>query len=205
MNDGRFEIRDDLKRAGTEGPVSEQPGKTHEQGTPVDTQVYIRTATPSDRARLRRMFSRASTETVNLRFHLPYPEVPERKLGLMLDADHHAKEALVAVVGEEIVGHTMYVRHGEGSEAEMAIVVEDGWQSMGVGKSLLSELAQIAKSRGIETLTGEVLGTNRRMLGLAAKFAGTGYTINDDVYHIHLPLRMLQPTERAARTPGRAA
>ena len=151
------------------------------------------------------MFSRASPETIYRRFHTPYPGVPERTLALMLDVDHHDKESLVAVAEGEIVGHAMYARLGDGGEAEMAIIVEDGWQSKGVGKLLLSELAERARLRGIETFTGEVLGENRRMLGLAAMFAGTQYTIKDGLYHVRMPLRAFEPTAHAARTLRRAA
>ena len=155
-----------------------------------DTQVYIRIATPSDREKLRAMFARSSSKTIYRRFHTPFPEVPNWMVTLMLDADHHDKESLVAVAEERIVGHAMYARLGDDGEAEMAIVVEDEWQSMGVGKSLLSELEERATLRGIETFVGEVLGENRPMLGLAAKsFAGTGYAIEDGAYHVRMPLR----------------
>ena len=167
-----------------------------------DTQVYIRIATPSDGEKLRAMFARSSPKTIHRRFHTPFPEVPNWMVALMLDADRHDKESLVAVAEEKIVGHAMYVRLGEGTEAEMAIVVEDGWQSKGVGKSLLLELEERATLRGIETFVGEVLGENRAMLGLAAKsFAGTGYAIEDGVYHVRMPLR----TEPAAQPLRRAA
>jgi GNAT superfamily N-acetyltransferase len=177
------------------------------QGPRIATQVSIRVATPRDAERLRRMFSRVSSETLYRRFLIPHSEVPERTLALMLDFDHHDKEFLVAVAEEdEIVGHAMYVRLGDGTEAEMAIIVEDGWQSKGVGKLLLFELAQRARLRGIEVFSGEVLGTNRRMLGLAAAmFSGTDYTIKDGLYHVRMPLRTPEPTAYAARTLRRAA
>ena len=154
------------------------------------------------------MFSRVSPETIHRRFHVPYPDVPERTLALMLDAeDHHDKESLVAVAQEEeeVVGHAMYARLRDGGEAEMAIIVEDGWQSKGVGKLLLCELAQRAKLRGIETFTAEVLGENRRMLGLAAMFAGTDYAIRDGVYHVRMPLGKPDSATYTARTLRRAA
>jgi GNAT superfamily N-acetyltransferase len=167
-----------------------------------DTQAYIRIATPSDGEKLRAMFSRASSSTIHRRFHIPYPEVPEWMVALMLGADHHDKEALVAVAEEKIIGHAMYARLGDDAEAEMAIVVEDEWQSMGVGKSLLSELEERAKSRGIETFTGEVLGTNRAMLGLAAMFCGTDYTMEDGVYHVRMPLRTPEPAAQQDVRPA---
>ena len=170
-----------------------------------DTQVYIRIATPSDSEKLRSMFARASSETIYKRFHIPHPEVPEWMVNLMLGTDHHDKESLVAVAEEKIVGHAMYVRFGDDTEAEMAIIVEDRWQSMGVGKALLSELEERARLRGIDTFTGEVLATNRAMLGLAAMFAGTDYKIEDGVYHVRMPLQTIESAASVQQDLRRAA
>jgi acetyltransferase len=170
-----------------------------------DKQAYIRIATPLDSEKLRGMFSRSSTETIYRRFHIPYPEVPEWMVAMMLSADHHDKEVLVAVAEEKVVGHAMYARLEIDGEAEMAIMVEDGWQSKGVGRSLLSELAERAKRRAIETFTGEVLATNRPMLGLAAMFSGTDYTVEEAVYHVRMPLQATKPAASAPRAVRRAA
>ena len=205
MNDRRARIGEDLMELEMEGLVHEGAGQTHGEGPRIGTQVSIQVATPRDGESLRRMFSRVSSETIYRRFLIPYPEVPERTIALVLDVDHNDKEFLVAIAEEEIIGHAMYARFGDGTEAEMAIIVEDGWQSKGVGKLLLSELAQRARLRGIELFTGEVLGTNRRMLGLAAMFAGTVYTMEDGLCHVRMPLRPLEPAAYAARTLRRAA
>ena len=55
----------------------------------------------------------------------------------------------------------MYVRLENITEAEMAIIVEDGWQSNGVGKSLLSELDERARRRGIDTFVGDSVRTGQ--------------------------------------------
>jgi GNAT superfamily N-acetyltransferase len=177
------------------------PPPTRKERTMNDKQVYTRIATPSDGEKLRAMFARSSPETIYRRFHTPYPEVPGWMVSLMLDADRHDKEALVAVAEEKVVGHAMYVRLGDDGEAEMAIVVEDHWQSKGVGKSLLLQLEERAGLRGIETFTGEVLGHNRPMLGLVSMFPGTEYATEDGVYHVRMPLRRTS----VARTLDRAA
>ena len=199
-------MRGVLEEVETEGLAHEGSGRIHGRGPLIATRVSIRAATPRDAERLRRMFSRVSPETIYLRFHVPYPDVPERTLSLMLGVDHHGKESLVAVAeGEEVVGHAMYASLGDGREAEMAIIVEDGWQSKGVGKSLLSELAQRARLRGIEAFTAEVLGENRRMIGLAAIFAETDYTIKDGLYHVRMPLGKPNSATYTALTLRRAA
>jgi len=197
-------IGEDAKGVEIAGPVREGPRQTHGQEPRIGTEVSIWVATPLDSEKLRGMFSRTSSETIYRRFHLPYPEVPEWMIALMLGADH-LKEALVAVTEEKVVGHAIYVRPGDGAEAEIAIIVEDEWQSKGVGKSLLSELAQRARLRGVETFTGEVLATNRPMLGLAAMFAGTDYATADGVCHVRMPLQTADSTPYTARTDRRAA
>ena len=197
-------IGEDAKGVELAGSVRAGRRQTHGQEPRIDTEVSIRVATPLDSEKLRGMFSRTSSESIYRRFHLPYPEVPEWMIALMLSADHH-KEALVAVTEEKVVGHAMYVRLGDGTEGEMAIIVEDGWQSKGVGKSLLSELARRARPRGVESFTGEVLATNRPMLGLAAMFAGTDYAMADGVCHVRMPLQTRDWAPYTARTDRRAA
>jgi len=164
------------------------------------TQLSIRVATLHDDEGLRGMFSRSSAETIHRRFHTPFPQVPEWMLSLLLDADRTDKEFFVAVANGEIVGHAMYAMLG-GGEAEMAIVVEDGWQSKGVGKALLRELAAAAGRRGVETLVGSVLPENRPMLGLiGVMFAGSGRAFDDGALLVRMPLQALEPADL-----GRAA
>jgi GNAT superfamily N-acetyltransferase len=156
---------------------------------PTPSHVSVRPVSSGDREALGAMLSRLSRRTIYERFHAPYPSVPAWALAGMVEVDHDDREALVAVVGEEILGHAMYVREGSGHEAEFAVVVEDGWQSRGVGRLLLDELAAVARSRGIELFTGSVLGENRRALGaLAAIFPGMRYAVRDGAYQISAAL-----------------
>jgi GNAT superfamily N-acetyltransferase len=185
-------------------PHKERKEREMSQAIDKRTRVSIRTATPSDKDGLRAMFSRCSSEAVYLRFHMPYPEVPGWMLALMLGVDRGDMEVLVAVADGDIIGHAMYARLGDG-EAEMAIVVEDGWQSRGVGKLLLSELAEAAGRRGVETFVGSVLIENRAMLGLTGTlFAGSRRVIDDGAYLVRMPLRVLESAD-PVRDLGRVA
>ncbi len=162
----------------------------------VETPVSIRVATPLDGEGLRGMFSRSSSETIHRRFHTPFPQVPEWMLALMLSADRTDREFLVAVADGKVVGHAMYAMLG-GGEAEMAIVIEDGWQSRGVGKALLRELAADAGRRGVETFVGSVLPDNRPMLGLiGAMFAGSKRAFDDGALLVRMPLQALADPRR---------
>jgi len=170
----------------------------HENGR----QVSIRDLSAGDEPALRAMLDRLSLETIYRRFHAPLPRVPEPVLAhLMGYADGRS---LVAVAGPDIVGHAMYA--GEAGEAEMAVVVEDGWQSMGIGKLLLSGLARKAADRGIATFTGLALAENRRVLGLVdAVFAGARHTLKGGSYEMSMPMGGLRPAPRGVREVRPAA
>jgi GNAT superfamily N-acetyltransferase len=149
--------------------------------------VLVRPVSPEDEQGLRRMLSRLSRESVYLRFHAPLPRAPEWAVTMFANSGRRYGESLVAVAGGEVVGHAMYVR--EGDSAEFAIVVEDRCQEKGIGKQLLSALAEKAGREGIKCLTGAVLGENRRMFGLVRSvFERVGYAMEDGAYAVSAPL-----------------
>ena len=158
-----------------------------------DPEVLIRPVSPGDEDRLRVMLSRLSRETMHRRFHLPMPQVPVWALTYLTDVDHYDKESLVALVGDEIVGQAMYARQ-EACTAEMAIVVEDRWQSRGIGKLLLSRLAEEAGRRGIEAFTGAVLGENRGALRFfSSVLSEAKFKIRGGMYQLYVPLLSPEP------------
>jgi GNAT superfamily N-acetyltransferase len=140
------------------------------------------------------MFGRLGQDTIYKRFHTPYPRVPEPMLTHLMGQG--GGRSLVAVAEGEIVGHALYAG-GPGGEAEVALVVEDGWQSQGIGKLLLSGLARKAAGRGVEAFTAVALGENRRVLGLAdSVFAGARHTLKGGSYEMFMPLRGLRPVPK---------
>ena len=133
-------------------------------------EILIREAGFEDAEGLQRMFSRCSQETIYLRFHLPLASVSERLIALLVGRTEGSGLALVAVCGNEIFGHAVYVSDEESDhEAEFAIVVEDEQQARGLGTLLLSEIIEEARRAGIETITGIVLANNRRILSLTRR------------------------------------
>jgi len=108
---------------------------------------------------------------------------------MFANSDRRYGESLVAVSDEEVVGHAMYVREDGGDSAEFAIVVEDRCQEKGLGKLLLSALAEKAGREGVKSFTGAVLKENRRMFGLVRSvFEKVAYAIEDGDYAISAPL-----------------
>lgn len=181
-----------IERGGTAtgaavAPSAGKPGFPQAGG-----KVRVRAVAREDLDGLRRMLSRSSPDTIYQRFHAPYPCVPERITALMVGVERLDGEALVAVAGEDIVGHAMYARTRD-KEAEVAVVVEDGWQSKGLGRLLLFEIASAACGRGVEVLCCSSLAENRRVFGLSASvFGEVESIIKDGLRRIRVSLRSLR-------------
>src|SRR5690242_13464023 len=86
-----------------------------------------------DGDRLRRLFDRLSPETRYRRFFSPITRLDDRMVAYLVGVDHVEREAIVALVDDEIIGVARYDRsHDDSSIAEVAVVVEDAWQGAGV-------------------------------------------------------------------------
>lgn len=125
-------------------------------------EVIVRGLAPGDADRLVRMFARLSPQTVYRRFFTVMPRLDGRVLASLVGVDGESVDALVLAVGEEIVGIASYHRSAsDPALADVAVVVEDGWQHHGLGTQLMSRLAALAATRGITSFHADVLADNR--------------------------------------------
>jgi GNAT superfamily N-acetyltransferase len=139
---------------------------------------------------VRRMLGRLSPHTVRRRFFTPTPELTDPLFRALTSVDHDQHEALVIELGGEIVGLASYHRSATEPEvADVAVLVEDGWQHHGLGRRLSRELSQLAATRGIRRLHADVQVDNRpglAMIRLARQRARTGW--DGDVLSFDIPL-----------------
>lgn len=105
---------------------------------------------------------RLSPRSLHQRFFSGTPYLPGYYLRRLDQVDHDRMEALVAVAGAEIVGVAEYVRDQACPDrADLAVMVADAWQRQGVGRTLVTALADLAFVRGIHELHADVLAGNR--------------------------------------------
>jgi GNAT superfamily N-acetyltransferase len=156
----------------------------------VDIAVATRPVQPDDAALFGRLWPRLSPDTVYRRFHSPLHYLPPETVRRLVTVDHDRREAVAAVVGGEVVGVARYDRSpGDPATAEFAILVEDAWQGMGLGRQLLLELIELAAVRGVRTLTATVQRDNDRVIGLIRRLLpGSTFTPDHDVYDVRSPL-----------------
>ena len=143
-----------------------------------------------------RLWPRLSPDTVYRRFHSPIRGLSREALHHLVDVDHDLREAVVAVVGGDVVGVARYDRSpGDPTTAEFAVVVEDAWQGLGLGRQLLTELIELAAARGVATLTATVQRDNDRVIGLIRRLLPRAqFTPDADVLDVRCSLeRPLDP------------
>lgn len=130
--------------------------------------VTFRPIAPDDLDRLRRFGCGLSPQTRYRRFLSGLRRLPEPTLRRLVEVDHVDREAVVALVGEELVGVARYERAAHDSGvADVAVVLADAWQGQGLGPRLLEALLERAARNGVRRLHATVLADNepvRRLL-----------------------------------------
>jgi acetyl coenzyme A synthetase (ADP forming)-like protein len=156
--------------------------------------VHLRPIRFDDDDGLLGLYTRLSDESIYLRFFSPVPRPTASQIEHLTSVDYDRRFALVAELGDEIVGVARYDRTGE-REAEVAFTVQDDQQGRGLGTIMLEHLAAIARAHGIRRFIAETLPQNHRMLGVFrdAGFASTR-TWDQGTYAVTLDL---EPTAGA--------
>ena len=129
----------------------------------------IRVATADDSGAVGDFLSRLSPDSSYQRFLTDRTEPSSRLLAALLPEDSRGG-ALLAFLGDELVGHGLWVRVGDTS-AEIAIVVADAYQRRGVGTALASAVTDDLVAHGvadIEVFSGSENRAVARMVARAA-------------------------------------
>jgi len=137
------------------------------------TTAWVRPARPDDIERLNSLFSRASRESLWLRFFTSAKHIERRDLERMVDIDGVGRMTYLITRGEGAEEQALavggYVRLPRWDTAEVAFFVDDTFQGKGLGTLLLERLAAHARQQGILTLVADVLPENHRMLQVFRK------------------------------------
>ena len=146
------------------------------------TNVLIRPIRPEDAESEARFVRELSDEAKYFRFMNTFQELSQEMLIRLTQIDYHNEMALIAmrmedgVEGEQI-GVARYATNVDKKSCEFALTVADNWQGRGVGQLLMKDLMSVARDRDLESIEGQVLANNKRML----KLMGTlGFAVSGD-------------------------
>ena len=129
--------------------------------------VRIRPIRPDDAPRLREFHDRLSSNTTRLRFFSPLKHL-SRDFANRLTAVDFAKRCafVISPIDDDTIHGVGRYEAETRRSAEVAFVVEDTMQGMGIGKLLLDRLVAHAREQGFTRFSAVTLCENAQMLTL---------------------------------------
>jgi RimJ/RimL family protein N-acetyltransferase len=132
--------------------------------------VLLRPARTGDAPALQDLFYRMPPEDVYTRFFRHLTTLPMSTAEHLTSVSFEEEVTFLAVVGdwgsEQIVGTASYYLDRVTGTADVAYMVDPEWKGRGLGAALQERLVSYAKSRGVRTMTADVLVENSAMLRL---------------------------------------
>jgi GNAT superfamily N-acetyltransferase len=158
--------------------------------------VTIRDLRPEDRDRIARAVRQLDPQSVYTRLFSYRKELTETGLNRIMSIDPASEIALVVTTGAEetVIGSARAIASEAGPEgrtAEVAFVVEEDFQGLGIAGRLLAHLAAIGRERGFAALEAEVLAENKAMLAVFTK-SGLPMSKRQDGGTVYLTLALAQ-------------
>jgi len=135
--------------------------------------VLLRSIKPEDEPLWLEMFQNFSEESIRYRFFQIIKDTPHETRVRYCNIDYDREIAIVPELTEEgrrkILGVVRVSIEPDGKAGEIAFIVADPWQSLGLGTKLVDYTIEICKERGIETLYAIILPDNYRAISLLKK------------------------------------
>jgi GNAT superfamily N-acetyltransferase len=161
---------------------------------PDGSELLIRTAIADDLDSVRRFHERSSVDTRQRRY-LGGALPSDSRLRRLLEPEDGL--TLLAVHGDRVVAMANLVT--EGDLAEVALMVEDGWQRRGIGTALLRRLTGYAEGAGIAAVLAHTRADNAAMLRTLRRFGAEGGDRDGAMLSVTLPVPGRQPTKSPVR------
>ncbi len=138
--------------------------------------VTIRAIRPDDKGLIVDGLNTVSAESIYRRFLTTKKEITPQGLKQVTEVDFVNVVALVAVVekdeNNQIAGGGRYIRTGPcggGQRAEVAFLIGDPFQGLGIASLIFKHLLAIARDSGITQFEADVLPSNEAMLRVFAR------------------------------------
>lgn len=133
-----------------------------------NTEVRFRAIKPSDEECMRRLFYRFSDQAIYYRYFTPIKTMPHAKIQEYLNVDYRNVLSIVGLVGPpgqgQIIAEARFARHKDKPLVDVAFVVDEKFQGLGIATYLYGMLARLARQRGAKGMTADVLSSNQAML-----------------------------------------
>ena len=153
--------------------------------------IIVRAIRPDDKGLVVEALPHVSADSVYRRLFTMKKTITDEGLKKVTEVDFVNTVALVAALqkngSEQLVGGGRYIRSGTsdvGQRAEVAFLIEDAFQGLGIASLIFKHLLAIARASGIAQFEAEVLPSNEAMLkvftrsGLSIKRTATRESVH---------------------------
>jgi RimJ/RimL family protein N-acetyltransferase len=186
-------------------PMAAYPEELEREITLRDgSRLRLRPIRPEDQARLSAFYDGLSRHTAYQRFFAVMNRLPPDWAHFLANVDYERRLALIAEHGPpaapELIGVARYEQTDQVDTAEIAFVIQDGWQNRGFGTLMLDALVAAADARGVRRFRAYVLAGNMRMIDLLVRFMDVQERVTESgVTELRLTRRPA-PARREAKT-----
>ncbi len=155
--------------------------------------VLLRPIKPEDEPLWLEMFKNFSEQTIHHRFFNVIEETPHEVRVRYCNIDYDREIAIVAELPgdgqRKILGVVRLVIEPDGKTGEIAIVVADSWQGLGLGSKMLDHMIEICKDKKLETIYGLLLSDNYLAINLMKKMGFITENLGDGTVKAALNLK----------------
>jgi RimJ/RimL family protein N-acetyltransferase len=165
------------------------------------SRLRLRPIRPEDQDRLSAFYDGLSRQSAYQRFFAVMKRLPPDWAHFLANVDYERRLALLAEHGPpeapELIGVARYEQTDQVDTAEIAFVIQDGWQGRGLGTQMLDALLAAADARGIRRFRAYVLAGNMRMIDLLVRFMDVQERVTESGVTELLLTRRPAPARRA--------
>jgi acyl-CoA hydrolase/GNAT superfamily N-acetyltransferase len=133
-----------------------------------NVEAHIRVIKPTDESMIRDLFYNLSEGSVYFRYFSPKRSMPHDNLQKYVNLSEEEGLSLVVTIGprenRRIIAEARYVKEPGERFYDTAFMVDENYQGKGIATFLLKYLVEIAKERGVAGFKADVLVSNRSML-----------------------------------------
>jgi GNAT superfamily N-acetyltransferase len=157
--------------------------------------ISVRPLTERDLPALAEMWRRCGPRSRAARFHAAVPLIPAGHLTALLT---DPASSFVAVHGPTgaVVALASLVGNRDGGSADLGVLVEDGWQRLGIARRLVTPLVLAAPDRGINAITAEIFAEHGHVGRLLRRIPGELSSVHNGAtatVTVRLPRTAAQP------------
>ncbi len=154
--------------------------------------VAIRPIRPEDEHLIDQLFQSFSEATMRFRFFQLVKEMSHDTLTRYCNIDYDREIAMIAEFTRgrrKIIGVSRLILQPDGRHGEFAVAVGDKWQGLGLGSKLVDTIIQIGKGIGLESIGGDVLTKNLKMIQLCRRRGFRIQQLDEELVKASLDLR----------------